>query len=501
MTVGFNYVDKVIWPDKPRAGITRYGLAVALPLAAFAVTHALFPFDRSLFSPLLELSIVCVAIFGGVSAGVVATATALLLNILTLQPTGPWQTPDPKTVLNGFAFVFAGVLVSFVAGSVSSLNRKVAIERRRLEDTLSCIGDAVISTDLRGNVLFINPAAEKATGWKSSEAIGRDSEDVFRIVNRETNVRVESPIYRVLASGRTGGLALDTVLMRRDGSQIPVSDSAAPVRDSEGRIIGAVMVFRDISARREHEATWLQTQRLASVGRLAATIAHELNNPLQATSNLLFIISQGGKPETLQAHAVEAMKELQRAADIAHQTLSFVRGAGERSSISVGQLFDEVLSLNRNKLKNKNVDVAKHYTAETMITARTGEIRQVLGNLIGNSLDALGLNGKLHLRAKPTECLGRQVIQFVVADNGSGISKEHQRKVFEPFFTTKKDVGTGLGLWVVKKIMDSEGGCVRIRSKTGLGTVTRLCWPLLPKRNADEIAAEEQAATASTFHS
>jgi signal transduction histidine kinase len=317
-------------------------------------------------------------------------------------------------------------------------------------------------------------------------------------VNRETRARVESPIYKVLASGNEAGLAADTVLVRRDGSQIPVGDIAAPVRDSEGKIIGSVMVFRDISARQEHEATWLQTQRLASVGRLAATIAHELNNPLQATSNLLFLISQGGKSETLQAHAVEAMHEMQRASDIANQTLSFVRGAGERSSVSVGQLFDEVLSLNRNKLKNKNIEVVRHYAAETMVSARTGEIRQVLGNLVGNALDALELNGKLYLRAKPTECSGRQVIQFVVADNGSGMSKEHQAKIFEPFFTTKKDVGTGLGLWVVKKIMDSEGGCVRIRSKAGMGTVTRLCWPMSRERNTDEIADEDLEALAAT---
>lgn len=501
MTVVFKYIDKAIWPDKPRGGVTRYGLALALPLAGFAITHALFPSDRSLFSPLLALSIVCAATFGGIPAGIVATAESLLLNVVALRPADPWQITDPKDLLNGFAFVFAGVLVSFVAGSVSSLNRKVAIERRRLEDTLSCIGDAVISTDLYGIVLFINPAAERATGWQSSEARGRDSEEVFRIVNRETRARVESPIYKVLASGKEAGLAADTVLVRRDGSQIPVGDIAAPVRDSEGKIIGSVMVFRDISARQEHEATWLQTQRLASVGRLAATIAHELNNPLQATSNLLFLISQGGKSETLQAHAVEAMHELQRASDIANQTLSFVRGAGERSSVSVGQLFDEVLSLNRNKLKNKNIEVVRHYAAETMVSARTGEIRQVLGNLVGNALDALELNGKLYLRAKPTECSGRQVIQFVVADNGSGMSKEHQAKIFEPFFTTKKDVGTGLGLWVVKKIMDSEGGCVRIRSKAGMGTVTRLCWPMSRERNADETADEDQEALAVTLRS
>ena len=354
--------------------------------------------------------------------------------------------------------------------------------------TLSCIGDAVISTDLNGRILFINPAAEQATGWSSAEASGKDSEEIFRIVNQKTRVIVESPIRMALSLGEEVGLAMHTVLVRRDGSEIPVSDSAAPIRDGQGKIIGAVMVFRDISIRREREAAWLQTQRLASVGRLAATIAHELNNPLQATANLLYLISKGGDPLALQAHAVEATQELQRASKIAEQTLSFVRGAGERSSISVGQLFDEVLSLNRNKLKNKNVEVVRQYSPDTVVNARTSEIRQVLGNLVGNALDALEVDGRLHLRAKPMECSGRPVVQFVVADNGNGISKENQARIFEPFFTTKKDVGTGLGLWVVKKIMDNEGGCVQLRSKVGQGTVARLSWPAVSEPEVEDFA-------------
>jgi PAS domain S-box-containing protein len=342
---------------------------------------------------------------------------------------------------------------------------------------------------LKGQVLFINPAAEKATGWSSTEARGKDSGDVFRIVNVKTRIVVESPILSALALGKAVGLAIHTVLLRRDGSEVPVSDSAAPIRDTQGRMIGAVMNFRDITIDLEREATWLQTQRLASVGRLAATIAHELNNPLQATSNLLFLISLGGESAALQAYAVEATQELQRASKIAGQTLSFVRGAGVRSSMSVGQLFDEVLSLNRNKLRNKKVQVVRRYSSDTMVNARTSEIRQVLGNLVGNALDALEVDGKLHLRAKATECDGRPVVQFVVGDDGNGISKENQTKMFEPFFTTKKDVGTGLGLWVVKKIMDSEGGCVHIRSKVGEGTVARLCWPSVPHPEAALIAS------------
>lgn len=476
MTIQFRSVDKMIWPDRPRTIATRYGLALAVPLASVAVTHWVFPLDRSLFSPLLVFSIVCVGLFAGIQAGVVATGTSLLLNLLALRPTVSLRMFDPKELVYGFFFCIAGVLISAIGGSVGDLIRKVAIERRRLEATLSCIGDAVITTDLNGRILFINPTAEMATGWSSVNARGKDSAQVFRIIHKQTRVNVESPIRAALALGESVGVAMHTVLMRPDGSEIPVSDSAAPIRDELGETIGAVMVFRDISTHMEREAAWLQTQRLASVGRLAATIAHELNNPLQATSNLLFLISRSSDPAAA-AYAIDAMQELQRASRIAEQTISFVRGAGERTSISVGQLFEEVLSLNRNKLKNKKVELARQYLSDAKVNARAGEIRQVLGNLVGNALDALEVNGRLHLRAREIESSGQAVVQFVVADNGAGISKEHQRKIFEPFFTTKKDVGTGLGLWVVKKIIDNEGGTIQIKSKIGEGTVARLCWP------------------------
>lgn len=470
MKAVFDFIDKIVRPNKARGIVTRYGLAVALPLASVAVTHALFPLDRSPFSPLLVLSIVCAALFGGISVGIVSTALSLVLNVLALRPYVSFLSPEPRDLVNGVAFAIAGVLISLVAGSF-------AVERRRLEATLSCIGDAVISTDLKGRILFINAAAEQATGWSSADARGKNSEEIFRIVNQDTRLRVRSPILMAIASGNEASLAPNTILLRPNGTQIPVSDSVAPIRDTQGKIIGAIMVFRDISEHQKREAAWLQTQRLVSVGRLAATIAHELNNPLQSTSNFLFLITESDSSAEMRRYAIQASRELRRVSEIAQQTLPSLRGIGERSCISVSQLFDEVLSLNQNKLKNKNIEVMRRYSSETNVDARSSEIRQVLGNLVGNALDALEVNGTLHLRAKSMELSGRPVVQFVVADDGSGIMKEHQAKVFEPFFTTKRDVGTGLGLWVVKKIMDNEGGSVRIRSKIGKGTVARFSLP------------------------
>src|SRR5438270_5294056 len=201
MTVLFKFVDKVIWPDKPRAFATRYGLALALPLASVAITHVLFPLDRSPFSPLLVFSVVCAAMFGGVKAGVVSTVTSLLLNVMALRPVASFRISEPRDLVYGLFFLIAGILISVVAGSAGKLNRRVAIERRRLEVTLSCIGDAIISTDLNGRILFINPTAEKATGWRSVEARGKDSEEVFRIVNQKTRIAVQSPIRMALSLG------------------------------------------------------------------------------------------------------------------------------------------------------------------------------------------------------------------------------------------------------------------------------------------------------------
>jgi PAS domain S-box-containing protein len=480
MTLDFSLIDlidKIVSPDRPRKMLTRYGLALVLPLACLAITSSFFQIDHSHFSPLFMLSIVSAALLGGIGPGIVATAMSVLVNTMTMEPASRLAVSTPKDWYRLLIFVAVGISISTIAGSIGALSRNVEIERCKLAVTLACIGDAVISTDVNGHVNFMNSPAEKATGWTSAEASGKSPEELFRIMHQKTRTIVENPIRQVLESGTVAGLAMHTVLVRRDGSELPISDSAAPIRNAQGQMIGTIMVFRDISTEMEREAAWLQTQRLASVGRLAATISHEINNPLQSTSNLLFLISKGNDLEAVQAYATAASQELLRASEIAKQTLSFIRGAGDRQFMLVGQVFDDVISLNRNKLKNKNIEVVCRYSPNTVIEAREGEIRQLIGNLIGNALDALKDDGRLYLRARPSACAGRPVIQFVVADTGSGISKEDLARVFEPFFTTKKNVGTGLGLWVVKKIIDGEGGCVHIRSRAGRGTVARICWP------------------------
>jgi len=485
MRTGFSFADRLITPDQPRGFASRFGAGLMLPLAAIALMHALFPGDESLFIPLLMLAIVSAALFGGVQAGVLATVVSAVADVLALRPWLPLRALDRDAIFHIAMFIMVGVIISVVAGSVGSLNRSLEAERSKLSVTLSCIGDAVISTDIKGQVVLINPAAARATGCTFEEASGKSPESMFRVVHRKTRTVVENPIRAVLETGRPASLAGQTVLIRRDGTEIPIQDSAAPIFNAHGAMIGAVMVFRDVTVEMEREAAWLQTQRLASVGRLAATIAHEINNPLQATGNLLFLISNGADLELARTHAVLAAQELRRASEIAKQTLTFVRGAGQLVSQPVTELFDDVMSLYRNKVKNKGIEVLAEYSRSTVIESRKGEMQQILGNLVGNALDALGPQGNLYLRARPATRAGPAAVSFVVADTGTGITKANMARIFEPFFTTKKDVGTGLGLWVVKKAVEGVGGTVQVRSRFGRGTVVRVCWPLAPLEAED----------------
>jgi PAS domain S-box-containing protein len=209
---------------------------------------------------------------------------------------------DRDSIFHIAIFIMVGVFISVVAGSIGSLNRSVEAERRRLSVTLSCIGDAVISTDILGQGHLPQPGLlKRQPAGAPSEAAGKPPESMFRIVHRKTRTVVENPIARGAGNrAPRKPRAGQTVLVRRDGTEIPIQDSAAPILDAQGKMIGAVMVFRDVTVEMEREAAWLQTQRLASVGRLAATIAHEINNPLQATSNLLFLISNGADLEMAQ---------------------------------------------------------------------------------------------------------------------------------------------------------------------------------------------------------
>ncbi len=345
-----------------------------------------------------------------------------------------------------------------------SLKAAQAIQEREswLHTTLRSIGDAVIATDRKGVVKFLNGVAEKLTGFSSLEAVGRPISEVFPIVNEITKKSVENPVEKVLQCGLVVGLANQTVLRRRDGKETPIEDSAAPIMDDHKNIAGVVLVFRDVTQQRLAQDSARKSEKLAATGRLAATIAHEINNPLEAITNLLFLARAADSLEQARQYMSSADQELARVAHITRQTLGFVRAAAAASETRISILLEEVLMVYIGRIHARHINVIKDFARDVPITAVRSDLVQVFSNLISNALDAMSLGGTLNLTVNARD----GGVEFQIQDSGSGITPANQQRMFDAFFTTKNDVGTGLGLWVVKDLLEKFGGTIQVESST-----------------------------------
>ncbi len=256
----------------------------------------------------------------------------------------------------------------------------------------------------------------------------------------------------------------------------------APDCDEHGKVRGLATMIIDIEERMKAEAALRQSEKLAVVGRLASSIAHEINNPLEAVTNLLYLSSQEAAGQEAQAdpgplpqYLELAQAELARVTHIVTQTLRFHRQATSPVCCSIASLLEPVLVLHGGRLHAAGVSVEKCFAPHDQVVCRDGEIRQVLANLVGNAIDAMPRGGRLLLR---THCTGGGVV-VTVADTGSGVSEKTRATLFQPFHTTKGATGSGLGLWVSKEIIDRHGGRIALRSVVGQGTVFRLSLPHL----------------------
>ncbi|MGA2650015.1 MAG: CHASE3 domain-containing protein [Terracidiphilus sp.] len=336
--------------------------------------------------------------------------------------------------------------------------------------TLTSIGDAVIATDRHGKVTFLNPVAETLTGVSHADAQGRDIRDVFPIFNEMTLQPVADPVGKVVSLGRVVGLANHTVLKSVNGVLTPIEDSAAPIRDDQEQLIGVVLVFRDVTQERKAQDLLRKTEKLAAAARLSATVAHEINNPLEAVVNLIYIAKAApGAPPAVVEQLSQAERELDRVAHMTRQTLGFYRESTLPEMIEVPSLIQSVLTLYSNKFKVKNIKVMLDVDDCPRILGVPGELKQVVSNLISNAVDAVNPNGTIRVATQSIDDGAGSGIRIVVEDDGPGVSDEHVDRIFEPFFTTKKEVGTGLGLWLTREIVERHGGTVLVRSREADG--------------------------------
>ena len=213
-----------------------------------------------------------------------------------------------------------------------------------------------------------------------------------------------------------------------------------------------------------------RTEKLAVAGRLAASIAHEVNNPLEAVTNIVWLLQNNPElPVEARSYLRTAQQELDRVAHITKQTLGFYREPSHSMQINIGELLDGVLAVFSARLKNKDILVHREIDPNCRVAGRPGEVRQIFANLFSNSVDAVPQHGAIRIRCTPAHSRGRPGVRILFGDNGPGIPYADRSRIFEAFFSTKGSVGTGLGLWVVKDLVTKHGGSVRVRSGNGSG--------------------------------
>jgi len=281
-----------------------------------------------------------------------------------------------------------------------------------------------------------------------------------------------------------------------DGSLRWIAARGQVVGGANGRPAKMMGVAIDISRQKLAEESLRKNEKLATVGRLAATIAHEINNPLTGVTNLLYLLRTN---ESLDATAREylalAERELGRVTHISNQTLGFYRDTKAPVPIDLGKVIQDIVSLYQGRLSAKNIKVDMRCESKVEIIALAGEVRQVLSNLIVNSMDAMNPGGTLRVqsrRSREWKNGGIVGARFTIADTGCGISPEQRRNLFEPFYTTKKDVGTGLGLWISKQLIEKHGGSIRVRSSvrsTRQGTAFSVFLPQGEKGSEEKLPA------------
>jgi PAS domain S-box-containing protein len=363
--------------------------------------------------------------------------------------------------------------------------------------TLTSIDEGVIATDAEGNVTFLNPMAEALTGTKLAYAHGRNIQNVFPIFNEFTKEPAENPVSKVLSLGIVSGLANHTVLQHLNGTLIPIEDSAAPILDDRKQLQGVVLVFRDVTLERKSEEMLRKTEKLASAARLSATVAHEINNPLEAIFNLVFVAKTNPEaPEAVVQQLNLAEQELERVAHITRQTLGFYRDSSVEEQINMGMLIDSVIGLYSHKFRAKNIRVERQFDECPPFRGLSGELKQAVSNLVSNAADAVDVEGTITVRLQCLEENGTSSIEVTVQDDGPGIPAEHSERIFEPFFTTKQDVGTGLGLWVTKGIIDRHGGSLLLRTPNDGAAPRGAAFTIVLPVNGGPQETEQQATAA-----
>lgn len=381
--------------------------------------------------------------------------------------------------------------------------RRAEAERERLVVTLHSIGDGVIATDVAGRVSYLNKVAEQLTGWTAAEAAGKSSAEIFKIVHEESGAACADPVRQVLEQGALVLLEGQTALIRRDGRRLSVADSCAPIRNCEGRIIGTVIVFRDVTGERRMTEELIRVKKLESLSLLAAGIAHDFNNILFAILGNIELASTLAGASPAAPLLADARKATERAAKLTQQLLIFAKGGEPMKEIT--SLADLIRDSAEFVLHGSPVSCDYVFAEDLrLINADSGQISQVIQNIILNARDAMpcggaisiacaNVNGSQEAQSLPPSLRGRGLVRITIQDSGPGIAPDIIDRIFDPYFTTKPE-GNGLGLAICHTVVRKHDGHIAVQSELGQGAVFSIWLPAAAPTAAMTAQREEEGA-------
>ena len=374
----------------------------------------------------------------------------------------------------GTVSILAIALLALLGFIVRRDTAKVRASEEQLATTLRSIGDAVIATDARGLITLMNPVAESVTGWLAADARGASLDAVFRIINEETRNTVESPVAKVLREGGIVGLANHTLLIRRDGSEVAIEDSGAPILDRSGGTIGVVLVFRDASRERAAEHALLEADRRKD--EFLATLAHELRNPLAPIRQAARVARAPAATESQVRWAHEVIERqvhnMARLLDDLLDVSRITRGMMEirKELIELQAVMDAAIEIARPAIEARNHALSVECQLRTKVYADPLRLAQVIANLLTNAAKYTEPHGQIRLTA---QCDGGELI-LRVSDTGIGIAAEMLPRIFEMFVQVKSvldksEGGLGIGLALARGLTELHGGSLEAQS-AGLGS-------------------------------
>jgi len=381
-------------------------------------------------------------------------------------------------------------------------SQKYRESQRWLEAVLGSIGDGVIVTENTGRIVFTNPVAKRLLGESNQLFAGHMTGEVIHLIDEFTRAPVADPHQAVMDSGESVAPTARLLLVRNDGGEVPVSQVASLFRDETGNAIGVVIVLRDLTQQRLSERALQSSEKLASMGRLAASVAHEIHNPLDALGNLLYLLEHQAMDDSAKTYVRLAREELERVTNISEQMLTFSREARQPVKVYLSDVLENVLSLFMARIRRMNIVLVKQYASKDgAVVALPGEMRQVFSNLIGNAIDAMNGSGRLVVRIEEAHSWDGQAlsgVRVMVCDTGPGIPQEVRNNLMEPFVTSKGEKGTGLGLWVCRGIVEKYHGSLRFHSSTHPGRSGTCFSVFLPTSGVPQDSSSQPVAGRKT---